>query len=148
MSGEQTSNAKPSGKDGNKQRWNNKQNERDDPDAGGILSGESGKHCRTVGSLEAKFYRYSVWNTMLIHHRTPSKAVCTEARKHGKKWAIPQSEGVHGMKVFVPVKTTWLEPEEGKRVTTEICKQGRNGSGIRRGNSGTVRTSYEIGNGV
>lgn len=92
----------------------------------------------------SKFYRYSVRNTMLIYRQNPH-ATYVQSYKAWKEMGYSPKEGVHGMKVFVPVKTTWLEPEEGKRVQLKYASKEDRIRYQAGEIPGTVRTSYEIG---
>lgn len=92
----------------------------------------------------SKFYRYSVRNTMLIYQQNPH-ATYVQSYKAWKAMGYSPKEGVHGMKVFVPVKTTWLEPEEGKRVQLKYASKEDRIRYQAGEIPGTVRTSYEIG---
>lgn len=92
----------------------------------------------------SKFYRYSVQNTMLIYRQNPH-ATYVQSYKAWKEMGYFPKEGVHGMKVFVPVKTTWLEPEEGKRVQLKYASKEDRIRYQAGEIPGTVRTSYEIG---
>lgn len=92
----------------------------------------------------SKFYRYSVRNTMLIYRQNPH-ATYVQSYKAWKEMGYFPKEGVHGMKVFVPVKTTWLEPEEGKRVQLKYASKEDRIRYQAGEIPGTVRTSYEIG---
>lgn len=92
----------------------------------------------------SKFYRYSVRNTMLIYQQNPH-ATYVQSYKAWKEMGYSPKEGVHGMKVFVPVKTTWLELEAGKRVQLKYASKEDRIRYQAGEIPGTVRTSYEIG---
>lgn len=92
----------------------------------------------------SKFYRYSVRNTMLIYRQNPH-ATYVQSYKAWKEMGYSPKEGVHGMKVFVPVKTTWLELEAGKRVQLKYASKEDRIRYQAGEIPGTVRTSYEIG---
>lgn len=92
----------------------------------------------------SRFYRYSVRNTMLIYQQNPH-ATYVQSYKAWKDMGYSPKEGVHGMKVFVPVKTTWLELEDGKRVQLKYASKEDRIRYQAGEIPGTVRTSYEIG---
>ena len=87
------------------------ENERDDPD----VRDSSQENPETIAELlqfGSKFYRYHVRNTMLIYQQNPH-ATYVQSYKAWKEMGYSPKEGVRRMKVFVPVKTTWLELEAG-----------------------------------
>lgn len=63
----------------------------------------------------SRFYRYSVRNNMLIYKQNPH-AVYVQSFKAWKEMGYFPKEGVHGMKVYVPVQTTWLNLDDGRQV--------------------------------
>ena len=92
----------------------------------------------------SRFYRYSVRNNMLIYQQNPH-AVYVQSFKAWKEMGYYPKEGVHGMKVYVPVQTTWLNLDDGRQVQLKDAgKEDR--IRYQAGEiSGTTRRHYKIG---
>lgn len=97
-----------------------------------------------VFSFAKNFYAYSPRNTKLIYAQNPYATFC-QSYPAWKKMGAPVLSGQHGLKIWVPVQSTLLEPEPGKFVqlinaTAEQKEKYMHGEIL-----GYTRTHFKIG---
>lgn len=129
--------------------WKNKANENADQAKELILSisknyTQNPDSIAEVLEFASKFYHYSISNTELIYAQNPS-ASYVQSYEKWKKMDTQVLRGEKGMKIWVPVKTTFLILGEGNYISlsdaTKEQKEAYKDGKI----EGRTRTTFKIG---
>jgi len=105
------------------------------------------EHIAELLSFSSNFYNYSARNTMLIYSQNRG-ATFVQSYDAWKKDGYPVLSGQKGLKIFVPVKKTYIQKESGSDEYVALSQATPEQkvaykSGQLRSNS---RTNYAIGN--
>ena len=95
----------------------------------------------------SKFYRYSSRNVMLVHNQN-SGATYFQSFEAWKKAGYSINRGQHGLKVLVPLKTTYLQDKDGNYVKLSEAPAELKNKYMKAPDSvkHINRTYYKIGN--
>lgn len=103
------------------------------------------EHIVEMLEFGSRFYNYSYKNTILIQSQNPY-AQYIQSFDAWRKMGYSVKKGEQGLKIFVPVRVTLLQLENGDTVSLKYATQEQKDAYKRGELPGTVTTRFQIGN--